>query len=218
MSTTPFPLRAGLTSAATVEWASGVPFNGWLLLIAVPPNYSGVTYPNIALRNSSPKLNVPQRYKINIQEGVIDTNSKVWLTTSLVPTNILYSAWFYDDTNQLIAVGPALFTVTADPTTITIPTLTDPTAAVVSPNPEAVPNTTVSTIIYNAPEEESLGGTQNGVNLAFTVSHQGTITFILRNGAIITPGVDYTQSGVNITFTSGNAPLVDDILKAVIFG
>lgn len=212
------PTRAAITSAANVTWQSGDLFNGWLLLIAVPPNYSGTQYPNISLRNSIPKIQVPQRIKIPITEGVIDINSKVWMTSSFVPTNVLYSAWFYDDTSTLIAVGAALFTVTTDPYTIAVPTLTDPTASVVSPTPGSVPNTTIQTLTYGAPSEESLSGVQNGTNLIFTISHQGAFVFVLRNGAVMTPTVDYTQSGATITFTSGNAPLSDDTLKAVIFG
>jgi hypothetical protein len=209
--------KSTLTSAATIQWQSGDTFNGWLLLIAVPPNFSGVQYPNIALRNSSPKLIVPQRVKVAIQDGVLDSSSKVWQTSSLVPTRILYSSWFYDDTNQLIATGTALFSITTDPFTISIPALVDPTAAIVSPTPESVPNTTVQTITYSAPTQENVAGNKNGVNTAFTISRAGTIVFIIRNGNVLTPTVDYTQSGTAITFLTGSIPAASDQLIAVIF-
>lgn len=210
--------RSAITSAASINWQSGTPFNGWLLLIISPPTLSGVAFPFVSLRDSSPKLKVPVRVRIPIREGVLDQTAKVFQSSSLVPTNAVYSAWWYDDNGILIATGATLFTITTDPYTIAVPTLTDPLAAVTPPTPESVPSTLVNTIVYNAPTFEALTGTQNGVNLVFTISHAGTMVFITRNGAVLTPGVDFNQSGTTITFTSGNAPLADDTMKAVIFG
>lgn len=209
--------RSVITSAANITWAGGTLFNGWLLLIISPPTLSGAAFTTISLRDSSPKIKVPLRVRIAIREGVLDSNAKVFQSSSLVPTNAVYSAWFYDDNNRLIATGSSLFTITADPYTLTIPSLTDPTAVVSPPVPEDAPTTSVTTVTYNAPTEETPGGTQNGTNLVFTISKAGTIVFIVRNGAVLTPGVDFNQSTTTITFTAGNAPLADDILKAIIF-
>ena len=209
--------RSAITSAATIAWQSGTPFNGWLLLIISPPLISSVAFNSVSLRDSSPKLKVPLRVRIAIREGVLDSNAKVFQSSSLVPTNAVYSSWWYDDNGVLIAVGSSLFTITTDPFTISVPTLADPTTAVTPPTPDSVPNTLINTVTFGAPTEETPAGTQNGVNLNFTISRAGSIAFILRNGAVLTPTVDYNQSGTAITFTGGNAPLADDILKAVIF-
>src|SRR5581483_8580407 len=112
--------RSSLTSASTIAWQSGTPFNGWVLLIAVLPNISGAVYNKIGLRDSAPKMMIPTRIRVAIREGVLDSSAKVSQTSSLVPTNVVYSAWFYDDTNTLIATGSALFTLTADPFTLSI--------------------------------------------------------------------------------------------------
>jgi hypothetical protein len=75
----------------------------------------------------------------------------------------------------------------------------------------------ISTITYGAPTEETPSGTINSSNLVFTISRAGTLVFIVRNGMVLTPSVDYNQSGTTITFTGGNAPLTGDTLKAIIF-
>lgn len=209
--------RSAVTTAANVTWQGGTLFNGWLLLIASPPNISGTKFNSISLRDSSPKLKIPTRARIPIREGVLDQNCKIFQTSSLVPTNVVYSAWWYDDNGVLIATGASLFTITADPYTIAVPTLADPTTEIVNPTPESVPATLINTLVYNAPTEEDVAGTKNGSNTSFSISKTGTIFFLVWNGQVLTSGVDYTNVGTAITMISPALPNTGDQFKAVIF-
>ena len=207
---------AQLTYGSTIEWVGGVPFNGYVLLLMAMPG--ATAYNSIFLRDCQPKTEVPRRVKIAIREGVYDTSAKIWRTDSLVPSTVKYCTFFYDDADRLIVAGPGLQTVTSDPFTLTPPTLTDPTAAVACPTPEAVPDPATVIAYYAAPTREDVAGTKNGVNDAFTVSTAGSLVVIIWNGTILDKDVGYTQSGVNITMAVGYIPNSGDSLEALIWG
>jgi hypothetical protein len=209
--------KSQLTSAANITWVGGDLFNGLVLLIAAMPSTGGAVWTRAALRDTRPKLRVPLRVVVPIREGVLDSNTRVWKTTSLVPPNIKYSAWFYDETNRLISIGATLFSITTDPYVMTIPTLTAPTAAVVSTNPEDVVSTDITTIRYNVPTRENVAGTKDGVNATFTISSTGSLFFLVWNQLVLVETVHYTVSGTTITMLGANLPASDDTFQAVIF-
>jgi hypothetical protein len=92
--------RVQLASSSTIEWSDGTPFNGCVILIMALPTNGNQQWTQVARRDCKPKRKCPQRVKIPIREGVYDTYTILWSTDSLVPENVLYSAWFYDDTDQ----------------------------------------------------------------------------------------------------------------------
>ena len=206
---------AQLTYGSTIEWSGGTPFSGYVLLLMAMPG--ATAYNSIFLRDCQPKTEVPRRVKIPIREGVYDTSAKIWRTDSLVPSTVKYCTFFYDDADRLISAGPGLQTVTVDPFTLTPPVLTDPTAAVACPTPEAVPDPATIIAYYAAPTRVDVTGTKNGVNDAITVSTAGSLVVIIWNGTILDKDVGYTQSGVNITMSVGYIPNAGDSLEALIW-
>jgi len=206
---------AQLTYGSTIEWSGGTPFSGYVLLLMAMPG--ATAYGNIFLRDCQPKTEVPRRVKIPIREGVYDTSAKIWRTDSLVPSTVKYCTFFYDDADRLIAAGPGLQTVTVDPFTLTPPVLTDPTAAVACPTPEAVPDPATVIVYSAAPTREDVAGTKDGVNDDFTVSTAGSLVVIIWNGTILDKDVGYTQSGTAITMAADYIPNVGDTLKALIW-
>jgi hypothetical protein len=205
--------KAQLTYSTTVQWSGGTLFDGYVLLIMALPSASGSTWSKVCLKDSRPRLRVPVRVMVPIRQGVYDPATQVWRTDSILPPSVRYSSFFYDSTDRLVAVGPDLFTITADSYTLTPPTLTDPTAAVVGVTPETVPSAPISVTI--GPTVEDVQGTKNGLNTSFTITRAGTIVFIMLNGVVQTSGVDYTLTGTAVTMTA--APASDDTLKAVIW-
>jgi hypothetical protein len=215
--------RAKLVSTSTIAWSDGTPFNGYVVLIMALPTQGVQQWTQVALRNSLPKLKCPQRVKVPIREGVYDTYTMVWTTDSLVPESVVYSAWYYDDTDQLIAVGTQLFSIagggqsnTAISYTLNPPNLPTPTAALQSPQPGSAPNTQVNTVVYGAPIRENVSGTKNGINTTFTIgSAVYQVVMILYNQTVLTAGVQYTLSGANLTMIAPFIPAANDQLEDI---
>lgn len=61
----------------------------------------------------------------------------------------------------------------------------------------------------------TITGTINGVNNTFTLSSSPHTLKLYRNGLLQNPGVDYTLSGVTITFLAGSIPFAGDTLVAL---
>jgi hypothetical protein len=215
--------RVQLVSTSPIKWSDGTLFNGYALLIMALPTQGNLQWTQVALRNSTPKLKCPQRVKIPIREGVYDTYTMLWSTDSLVPENVVYSVWFYDDTDQLIAIGSQLFAITAGTTpntsiqyTLNPPTLPTPTAAVSSPQPGTAPSTQVQTVFYGAPIRENVSGTKNGVNTIFTIgSSVYNVVMILYNQTVLTAGVQYTLTGATLTMIAPFIPGASDQLEDI---
>jgi peptidoglycan hydrolase-like protein with peptidoglycan-binding domain len=206
--------KAQLTSASNIVWSGGDLFNGYVLLIAALPSSGGGSWSRVALRNTRPALCVPLRYRVPIREGQYVPDAQIWRTDALVPPNVRYSAFFYDSTDRLIAIGADLFAVAADLYTLAPPVLNDPLTAVVSPTPETVPS--VPVVVYpNAPGREDVAGTKNGLNTTFAVSRNAAVVFIIWNGQVLDEGVGYTRVGTAIEMVV--APSTIDTLEAVLW-
>jgi uncharacterized protein YoxC len=66
-------------------------------------------------------------------------------------------------------------------------------------------------------DSETPGGSVNGTNTAFTLANSpspATSFALFRNGLLQSPGVDYTLSGMAITFLSASTPQAGDIIQA----
>jgi hypothetical protein len=202
-----------VTTADTISWSDGTPFNGYVALIGTLPEASSASWTRIALRDTYPALRLPTRIKLPIREGVLDESARVYKTTSIVPPQVRYSAFWYDSTDRLIAIGTLLFAVTTDPHVLTPPTLSIGDPADTSEQPEDVPSTSITTVFYGAPTREDLTGTKNGINTTFTLGAIPTVVMVLWNGQVLDEGVGYTRSGATVTMTS--APASNDTLEAV---
>jgi len=212
------PGKATLTCGDKIHWSGGQPFNGYVLLIMALPSVGGAQWTRVCLKDSHPKVRVPTRVKVPIREGVYDPLTRIWRTDSLVPPNVRYSAFFYDDTDRLIAVGPELFEVKTAEYELVPPVLADPGPATVSPQPEDVPGTGVVRVVYGVPHREPVQGKKNGVNTRFTISRsQYSLVFVIWNQTVLTEGVHYTIAGNEITMSEQFIPDPKDTLEAVIW-
>lgn len=87
-------------------------------------------------RGSFPWQRLPLWVKIPILQGVFDSNSPLFYNDDIDPPETQYVAYFYDSAGKRRGTSSGLFTVTAATTTVTIPSLTAPTAAIIAPTPE----------------------------------------------------------------------------------
>jgi hypothetical protein len=62
------------------------------------------------------------------------------------------------------------------------------------------------------PPSAAPAGTLNGINTVFTLSSTANLLMLVLNGVVQNPGVDYTLSGVTVTFTV--PPVVSDWMMA----
>jgi len=209
---------AQITYGSNILWSGGQKFNGYVLLIMALPDILGAVWTRVFLKDSRPKTRIPTRIKILIREGQYESDTKVWKTDSLVPPNVQYSSFYYDDSDRLVAFGPELFTITASPHTLIPPTPLTPTAAIAATPPEDVPSTMITTVVIGTgPTRENISGVRNGVNTAFTISRAGSVVFVIWNGLILDAGVHYTISTTSITMIAPNLPDTGDTLEAVIW-
>jgi len=211
---------AQLISTNTIKWSGGRNFDGWVLLLMAMPKVDGVAWTRISLKDKRPKLRVPTRVRVPIRDGVYDATTEIWQTTSLVPPQVKYAAFFYDDNNVLIATKSALFVVETDPYTLDPPSLPDPTAETNVPTPQAVPGSVDGTVTVTAggtPTREDVSGTKNGVNTAFTISSSGTVVLLIWNQTVLDEDVHYTISGTNITMQAPYLPDAGDTFEALIW-
>lgn len=73
------------------------------------------------------------------------------------------------------------------------------------------------TVPYVFVDGETPAGTLDGSNAAFTlvgVPNPVSSLELYRNGLVQTSGIDFTLSGKNVTFLTGNIPMTTDVLQA----
>lgn len=111
-----------LSSPASIVWSNGVSFDGYVVLtLSLPTGYTGH-----ALKNSLQPLIIPQKTKVPVTAGVIDTATRLFYNADVNPPGTQYTGAVYDIFGVLVASFAAPFSVTTDQTTLTIPTLTVP--------------------------------------------------------------------------------------------
>lgn len=110
------------TTPTRVVWSNGGTFDGYLLLtLSLPSGYT-----KHKLKNSLQPLTIPQTTKVPIVDGVIDQSTGVYYNADVNPPGTTYSAAVYDTSDTLIGSVVGTITVSAETTTVTIPTLTVP--------------------------------------------------------------------------------------------
>ena len=198
----PYPMVASL--AGTVKYSNGTLFDGYvLLLIAPPPGYTSASIMNQLIVQP-----ICDHVKVRIQQGVYDQSARIYYTSYLEPPNCQYVAYFYDN-NDIQLGHTALFTVTANPYTITVPALTIPSATSVIPSPGGgvlpvlptaywYPTTTPpdGTITnFSFPFNPSIvlwNWTTQLEGYGYTKTFNGTsyvVTFVDAAGNVLTPGI-----------------------------
>lgn len=115
-------------------------------------------------------------------------------------TDVVIEVWV-PDTTDIAAVAETV-DLTADPSGAAVILV----AAPGPPGPRGAPGNGVS--VYN----ETPSGVRNGMNTNFMLASIPAVgsTAVYRNGLRQILGVDYTQSGASLSFST--APLADDAL------
>ncbi len=120
----------------TISWTTGDTFNGFLLVSLVPATLSGTTYTEGDYGYVYPSEQLPPFAIIPIQAGLLNSSLGLYFNEDISPPNTTYIARWYDTTKRLISGPSAAFSVTTDPiSTLTIPTLTAPSAGGSPPVP-----------------------------------------------------------------------------------
>lgn len=118
-----------------VNWSNGKPFNGFILIGVVPPTSGGSDWPSVSFGFLDSSQRLPPFYVIKINNGVFDSSAAVFYNADLIPENVVYVAWYYDANKRMIAGPTTQFTVSSDPFTPPIPTLTAPSSGSNPPQP-----------------------------------------------------------------------------------
>jgi hypothetical protein len=205
--------KASLTSASTIQWSSGTAFNGFaLIMLSVPKGAGGIRFPSVSFNNAYPSKIVGKEIVVPIKEGVLNNQVKVWYNADLTPPGCRYVVYYYDQNWSRVApTGPAsLFDVTADPFTLTIPSLTVPTTTTSIPAPEDIVAN-----YYSPPLRETPVGTIDGVNTTFTLSVAPTTIQLYLDGQLQRAVTDYTQSSTTLTFVT--APPSGSVMEAFLW-
>ncbi len=126
-----------LTSPATVTYADGSPFNGFVWLGLDLP----VGYTKAALWNSQKHQSLPLYVEVCITGGIIDNTTQAFCNPSIEPQNTQYVAYYFDKLKTLIAPASGTATPFTIPNqigsyTLTVPTLANRTPGITPPVPE----------------------------------------------------------------------------------
>lgn len=155
------------------------------------------------------------RFVFPIVDGVISTVPKLPYTNSFTPPNAQYRAFWIDKALNEIAAGAGFVTVSADPYTVTVPTLTAPSAEGTLPVLDTDSTPTPATGLYSIVKED-ITGTKDGANTAFTVSSNSSAILVFLNGQLLTEGTGYSKSTTNITAIAPYIPESGDSYVAVL--
>lgn len=132
------PRSAVLTG--TVYWSdSATLFNGYVAIaLGLPTNAAG-TFPAVYLGSGLREATIPQWTRVRVTDGVFDQEAKLYFNADINPPSTRYFAYWYAYPKYrlfpAVGVEPAAFTITTTPYSITIPTLTLPTAPTTAPTP-----------------------------------------------------------------------------------
>lgn len=128
--------------AGNVTWSTGAPFDGYLLLVLVPPLDNSLNaWPTLQIGSGKyPPQRVPLRTIIPIVQGTYDPSTRVFFNSSIDPPGTQYAPYWFDNNKKQIpdTGGPpgfGMFFVSTDPCTLTPSQLPYPTLGTTPPNP-----------------------------------------------------------------------------------
>lgn len=216
-----FPVTTPQTAHITgnVSWSNGTAFDGYLLLGLGLPSDTNGAWPSLSIgMGKYPTLRLPLWTVVPISQGAFDQATSVFFNSSIDPPGSKYGAYWYDINWRLIYpatnVAATPFVISTNLYAITVPTLTIPTVAGSIPLPQAGNNNPISPVIPGGPL--TISGTQDGVNVAFTLNGTPQYLQLFRNGQLLKLGADYSWSGTSVTMFV--PPAADDILQAYAVG
>jgi hypothetical protein len=123
--------------AGTVQWSDGVDFSGYAVFGLVMPETGGTDWPFLSQGGTTPDpVRISQWSVIPIEQGAFNEALGLFYNGDIVPQNSKYVVYYYDKNLVKIAEDTTPFSVTADPTTPVIPTLTAPVAGSTIPTPD----------------------------------------------------------------------------------
>lgn len=124
-----------------VLWADSKPFNGYFVVGLVLPSDGAADWPYLGrgpgTSSIAVKIRIPSWFTVPIENGVFNQTAGLFFNDDMVPHNSQYQGYYYDDTLKQIVGPTTTFTVTADPTTPPIPTLTAPLTGSTTPVPDS---------------------------------------------------------------------------------
>lgn len=129
---------AKIVTSSPVLWSDGSVFQGTLLLVYLPPLLGAITnypaiYPRYEMGSRTLPIELPKRLPIPIIDGVLQDN-KVLPLDAIDPPNVKFYAIWTNRPGVYIAGSAAVFSISATGDyTITVPTLTVPTAETDNP-------------------------------------------------------------------------------------
>jgi len=122
-----------------ITWSDGSLFNGFAVIGLILPTSSGVAWPELTIEPNDLKQRLPLWSTIPIKDGSFNQALGLWFNTAINPPNSKYALWLYDLSGKQV-LAPAssgdFFTVMTNPHTISVSSLTVPTAGTVIPNPD----------------------------------------------------------------------------------
>lgn len=194
------PAHSLVQTASTVQWSDGANFQGYVLFLLALPTFDGSAYTKAYLKgDNQQQVRIPIRLKWPIVDGALNSDLRIWRNASIAPPNSKWYDVWYDETRNQVATGSGLITISADPYTLTVPTLTATVATATTPTPEdqAIPSTTLLTNI--APTVLAASGTGSSVTIT---SNPVVLLGVFFNGQKLRSGTDFNIVGTTITFTS----------------
>lgn len=100
-------------SPSPLLWSTGATFDGYLLLTLSATEM---------LKNSLIPLTLPLITRIPIVDGLIDTETRVYFNSDMVPPGSTYLIQLYDKAGNAKSTVAAMQVISADPTALTITT------------------------------------------------------------------------------------------------
>jgi len=210
----PNPQSARLSG--DIRWSDNSPFNGFGVIGLVLPTAGGINWPELTIEPNAPKQRLPLWSTIPIKAGIFNQALGLWFTNDISPPNTKYAIWYYDTSGKMVGMptdASDFFTVTLNPTTPPVYTLTVPSVGTEIPNPGelGITMSLVDTV------DEIPGGVVNGVNASFVLSRPPVPPNSLKlwvDGVLMTQTTHYTVSGINITFVSAFKPITGQTIFA----
>ena len=194
------PTHSQIVTSSTVQWSDGANFHGYVLFLLALPIFDGSAYTKAYLKgDQQQQTRIPIRAKFPVSDGVLNQDLRLWRNGSITPPNSKWIDYWYDETRNQVAVGSSLITISTDPYTLTVPTLTVPSATGTTPTPEdqAIPSSQQITSV--APTVMAGSGTGSSVTIA---TSPVVLLGVFFNGQKLRSGTDFSIVGTTVTFTS----------------
>lgn len=90
------PRTSKLKATPDVTWDNGDNFNGFGIVVIVPPTVDAISWPSITIDPNSPSQRLPQTATIPIVDGVFNNSVGIFYNEDLDPPNSKYCIFYFD--------------------------------------------------------------------------------------------------------------------------